>query len=129
MNKLIVFCLLIYMPALSCQQNKTAKMLSVKEFAELIVDKNVQILDVRTPEEYSENHIPGAININVNGDDFLAKADSLLSKEKKVALYCRSGNRSKKATAILSEHGFEIYELEKGFNAWVEDGMDAIVKD
>lgn len=39
-----------------------------------------------------------------------------------MALYCRSGKRSKKAAAILSEKGYKVYELDKGFNAWQEAG-------
>ena len=71
---------------------------------------------------YSEGHIPGTININVLDDSFSAMADSTLQKDKPVALYCRSGKRSKKAAAILSEKGYKVYELDKGFNAWQEAG-------
>lgn len=72
--------------------------------------------------EYSEGHILGTININVLDDSFAAMADSTLQKDKPVALYCRSGKRSKKAAAILSEKGYKVYELDKGFNAWQEAG-------
>lgn len=72
--------------------------------------------------EYSEGHIPGTININVLDDSFAAMADSTLQKDKPVALYCRSGKRSKKAAVILSEKGYKVYELDKGFNAWQEAG-------
>ena len=81
-----------------------------------------QRLDVRTMAEYSEGHIPGTININVLDDSFAAMADSTLQKDKPVALYCRSGKRSKKAAVILSEKGYKVYELDKGFNAWQEAG-------
>lgn len=94
----------------------------VKEFASLIQDESVQRLDVRTMAEYSEGHIPGTININVLDDSFAAMADSTLQKDKPVALYCRSGKRSKKAAVILSEKGYKVYELDKGFNAWQEAG-------
>ena len=56
------------------------------------------------------------------GDLKSALADSTLQKDKPVALYCRSGKRSKKAAAILSEKGYKVYELDKGFNAWQEAG-------
>ena len=47
-----------------------------------------------------------------------------LQKSKPVALYCRSGKRSKKAAAILSEKGFKVVELGKGFNAWQAAGKE-----
>ena len=107
----------------SCQQKKgDFKSLPVKEFASYIQDENVQRLDVRTVAEYSEGHIPGTININVLADSFAVIADSTLQKDRPVALYCRSGKRSKRAAAILSSKGYTVYELDKGFNAWQEAG-------
>lgn len=96
----------------------------VEEFASFIQDKEVQRLDVRTLIEYSEGHIPGSININVLDNSFAAMADSTLQKDKPVALYCRSGKRSQKAAAILSQKGYTIYELDKGFNGWLEAGKE-----
>lgn len=109
----------------SCQQKGDFKSLSVKDFATCILDENVQRLDVRTVAEYSEGHIPGAININVLDESFATMADSTLQKDKPVALYCRSGKRSKKAAAILSNKGYKVFDLDKGFNAWEEAGEKA----
>lgn len=106
----------------SCQPKGDFQSLSVKDFSTCILDENVQRLDVRTVAEYSEGHIPGAININVLDESFAAMADSTLQKDKPVALYCRSGKRSKKAAAILSNKGYKVYDLDKGFNAWQEAG-------
>lgn len=123
MSQLIAGVCLLLSSLFSCQQSKgNYKTIPVKEFASLIQDENVQRLDVRTVGEYSEGHIPGTVNINVLDDSFAAMADSTLQKDKPVALYCRSGKRSKKAAAILSEKGYKVYELEKGFNAWQEAG-------
>lgn len=94
------------------------KSLPVDDFAGIISNPDVQLLDVRTVAEYSEGHIPGSININVLDESFEAMADSVLQKERPVALYCRSGKRSKKAADILSKKGFKVYELDKGFQAW-----------
>ena len=96
----------------------------VDEFATLISNPEIQRLDVRTLAEYSEGHIPGSVNINVLDKEFEAIADSTLQKDKPVAVYCRSGKRSKKAAAILSEKGYKVYDLDKGFNAWQEAGKD-----
>lgn len=106
----------------SCQQKREFKSVSVEEFSTIIIDPDVQRLDVRTVAEYSEAHIPGSININVLGKEFPAIADSLLQKEKPVAVYCRSGKRSKKAAALLSQKGYLVYELNEGFEGWKKAG-------
>jgi rhodanese-related sulfurtransferase len=121
MNSMLMGIWFLLSSLFSCQQSKgDFKTVPVKEFASLIQDESVQRLD--TMAEYSEGHIPGTININVLDDSFAAMADSTLQKDKPVALYCRSGKRSKKAAAILSEKGYKVYELDKGFNAWQEAG-------
>lgn len=117
-------CLLI-ISLFSCQQKeKGFKTLSVDEFADVINDPDVQRLDVRTVAEYSEGHIPGSFNINVLDEEHFASiSESALDKNRPVALYCRSGKRSKKAARILSGKGFRIYELSTGFNGWKEAGQ------
>lgn len=123
MNSMTLMGICLFLTSLfSCQPRGDFKSLSVNDFASCLLDEEVQRLDVRTVAEYSEGHIPGAININVLDDSFAAMADSTLLKEKPVALYCRSGKRSKKAAAILSEKGYRVYDLDKGFNAWEEAG-------
>lgn len=123
MNLAIMGLLMFLSTLFSCQQQKgNFKSLPVKEFASVIQDQDVQRLDVRTVAEYSEGHIPGTMNINVLDDSFATIADSVLQKDKPVALYCRSGKRSKKAAAILSSKGYVVYDLDKGFNAWQEAG-------
>lgn len=115
---------LVTMSLFSCQQKeKGFETVSVDKFAEVISDPLVQRLDVRTVAEYSEGHIPGSLNINVLDEEHFASiADSALDKGRPVALYCRSGKRSKKAAGILSEKGFKVYELATGFNGWKEAG-------
>ena len=103
----------------SCQQKaEDFRTVSAEEFASLIASPEVQRVDVRTLAEYSEGHIPGSLNINVLDKQFEAVADSLLQKDRPVALYCRSGKRSKKAARLLSDKGYKVYELDKGFQAW-----------
>lgn len=88
----------------------------------MIANPEVQRLDVRTVVEYSEEHIPGSININVLDKNFETVTDSVLQKDKPVALYCRSGKRSKKAASILSEKGYTVYDLNEGFIGWLAAG-------
>ena len=98
----------------------TYKSVSVKEFAKYIADTaNVVLLDVRTAEEFSEGHIEGATNIDVKRDDFEAISNAQLPKDKTIAVYCRSGRRSKTASEILVTNGFKVVELDSGYNGWV----------
>lgn len=116
------FCLFLT-SLFSCQQQGADfKIVSVDEFAALIADPNVQCLDVRTVAEYSEGHIRGSININVLEREFESVADSVLDKTKPVALYCRSGRRSKKAASILAAKGYKIYDLARGITGWEKSG-------
>lgn len=123
MNKWLV-CLLAVFSFFSCQSKGNFQSMNVDEFAALIQDEHIQRLDVRTLAEYSEGHVARAIHINVMDEEFSAMADSLLTKERPVALYCRSGKRSKKAAAILEQKGFKVYELDKGFHSWQEAGKE-----
>lgn len=108
----------------SCQQqDQPYKSLPVDDFCAVIADPEVQRLDVRTTAEYSEGHIAGSLNINVLDEQFAVMADSLLSKDHPVALYCRSGKRSKKAAEMLGKAGYEVFELESGFNGWQQAGQ------
>lgn len=93
----------------------------VEEFAKVIADTAVVRLDVRTPQEYAEGHIEGAINIDVLSDGFVAEA-SKLPADRTIALYCRSGNRSKKAAAILADKGYKVIELATGYKGWTRSG-------
>lgn len=123
MNKWLV-CLLAVSSFFSYQSKGNFQSMNVDEFAALIQDEHIQRLDVRTLAEYSEGHVARAIHINVMDEEFSAMADSLLTKERPVALYCRSGKRSKKAAAILEQKGFKVYELDKGFHSWQEAGKE-----
>ena len=88
--------------------------LSSDEFDRLIEDRNVQRLDVRTVAEYSEGHIPGSININILDDNFSSAADEVLDKSLPVAVYCKSGRRSRNAARLLVKKGYTVYNLDKG---------------
>lgn len=94
------------------------KSVEVAEFARCIADTNVVRLDVRTAEEYASGHIDGAINIDVQKDDFEQQALAELPKNQTIALYCRSGRRSKKAAQILSAKGYQVVELNTGYLGW-----------
>jgi rhodanese-related sulfurtransferase len=88
-------------------------------FKEIIGLGKVQLVDVRTPEEFLAGHIDKAKNINFNDPNFKQTIATSLNKNKPVAIYCRSGRRSAAALIILKEMGFkDIYDLEGGFLNW-----------
>ena len=104
-------------------QNKSYVDMDVERFAEYLSNDKVQLVDVRTPEEYAEGHIAGSRNINVFDNDFVEEAEKALDKSKPVAVYCRSGKRSADAAKILAENGFNVTNLEGGILAWKEDHL------
>lgn len=94
--------------------------LSQEEWAEqLSNDNNAFILDVRTEQEIEEGYIPNATNIDIyKGQEFLDELEKL-DKSKNYYVYCRSGNRSGQACALMNNMGFEnTYNLEGGFMNW-----------
>jgi rhodanese-related sulfurtransferase len=106
------------------QTSKNIKTIEAKDFAQKInTIQNPQILDVRTPAEFTEGHIDNAENVNWLGDSFVVETEKF-DKTKPVFVYCKSGGRSKKATEKLQELGFKnIYELEGGFMKWSVEGL------
>lgn len=94
----------------------------VDEFEEIIADTSVVRLDVRRSEEFAEGHIAGTILIDVTKDSFKEIALQKLPKDRTIALYCRGGNRSKKAARILAEEGYKVVELNKGYMSWTSAG-------
>lgn len=90
-----------------------------KEFKTIMTtDKEMFLLDVRTPEEFSAGNIEKAVNINVLEADFKEKA-AKLDKTKTYLVYCRSGARSARAAQILCDLGFKkVHNLATGFNGW-----------
>ncbi len=67
------------------------------------IDKNTTIIDVRTPEEFAGQHVPAAINVPL--DQLSNWLDELKELPKPIVAYCKSGNRSGMAVAILKQHG------------------------
>jgi rhodanese-related sulfurtransferase len=82
------------------------------------MDQDVQLIDVRTSEEYSKGFIGEAQNIDYNSIDFVNQI-SKLNKDKPVLLYCAMGGRSSKASKVFKSQGFKkIYDLKGGFLSW-----------
>ena len=93
------------------------------EFAAVIEQPGIQIIDVRTPEEFAEGHIAGAVNIPVQQADFGDRI-AQLDPNTTYAVYCRSGNRSQPAVDAMEQAGItDIYELESGTKGWTAEGQ------
>ena len=103
-------------------QTKDFRSVEAEEFAGIIADSTnaVTLLDVRTAAEYAEGHIGAAINIDVLANGFEEEAIKRITRERPVAVYCRSGRRSKKAAGILVKNGYEVIELNSGYIGWTE---------
>ena len=104
----------------SCAQevNPKVTILDTVAFQKKISQGNIQLVDVRTPDEWSEGIIKEALLINYFDDNFKTEL-SKLDKTKPIAVYCKSGGRSGKTTKLLVELGFkEIYDLKGGYSSW-----------
>ena len=103
---------------LSARNNKgSLESVNTARFAEVVAQPDVQIVDVRTAAEFEEGHILGAVNMDVKSHEFDNQIKSL-DKKKVVALYCRSGRRSKIAAEKVAALGCAVVELDGGILSW-----------
>ena len=123
----VVPCMILLLFTASCTLNFSKEVygegkvvsVTVSVFADSIDNPGVQLVDVRTPDEYAAGNIPGSVNIDVLTGKFGETASALLDRAYTVAVYCRSGNRSKNAAQVLSMMGYNVVELNGGYNEWV----------
>ena len=124
----VLSLVILFLGLTSCLKNQAdgVQVLEVSKYEKKMTQPEVQLVDVRTPEEFSEGHLENAINIDVTADDFDAKVASL-DKEKPVMVYCKSGGRSAKASAKLKELGFKtITDLEGGITNWKSENKPVV---
>lgn len=97
------------------------------EAGQIINEKpELQVLDVRTPREFDEGHLDGAINIDYHAGDF-AERVKLLDPDLVYLVHCRSGVRSGKALSILRGAGLNrLVHLDGGINAWLTQGLPTV---
>ncbi len=90
-------------------------------------DERPVVLDVRSPEEYAEGHVPGAVNVPY--DQISARLDSLDAyRDRGFVVYCRTGRRAGIAETVLIEAGFErVWDLEGHMVAWREQDLPLTV--
>jgi rhodanese-related sulfurtransferase len=92
--------------------------IDVNQFDQKRKDADTVVLDVRTPHEYSQGHVPGAMNIDLHDPKFNQKIESL-DKSKTYLVHCAMGVRSAAATKKMSTLGFlNLFDFHGGFTAW-----------
>lgn len=109
----------------ACNSAPNSSSVDAEKFKTAIeTDHNIQIIDVRTAEEFQSGHLKNAINIDINSNDFSEKAEKLY-KEMPVYVYCQSGKRSLNAANELSTMGFKnIVNMSGGIKEWKSNGYE-----
>lgn len=126
----VAFLLVLSFSFISCAQSSSAKksdvisLISPQELNDKLGD--IQLIDVRTPQEFADGYINGAKLVDYMSSDFMAKI-SKLDTTKVLYIYCRSGNRSGKAARKLEALGFpKIYDLQGGILNWNRSKMKVV---
>ncbi|MBL7912790.1 MAG: thioredoxin [Bacteroidia bacterium] len=107
----------------SCQNqtnigNTINSSITVDEFEKKLTNGDAQLVDVRTPEEFSQGYLKGAVNYNINSAEFEDQV-AKLDKNKPVMVYCLSGGRSSSAADVIAGKGFkEVYNMQGGIIKW-----------
>lgn len=122
-----IVCCLVF---INCNQGNESVLtvISPEEMQNLLKLDDVQLIDVRTSDEYNVGFISRAQNIDYFSSTF---ANDILSldKNKPVLVYCKSGGRSGKCAKKLVEAGFvKIYDLEGGISKWKHQGLEVKTK-
>lgn len=120
---LVIFLITISFSSCKSQADSDIKVISTEEMQTLLKIDEVQLVDVRTPEEFESGYIEKAQNIDFRSPTF--DEDILkLDKEKPVLLYCHSGRRSASCSKKLKDAGFKkIYDLQGGISRWKHEGL------
>ncbi len=121
-----IFSLALFSCKKAEDSSSVIELITVEDMDSLLEMGKVQLVDVRTPDEYAEGHIEGALNINFNDDNFkdlISKVD----KSKPVAVYCGRGGRSGKCSAYMKKAGFtKVYDLDGGITEWKFKGKKLV---
>ena len=115
---ILIAALLLTGCGVAAEQEASYRQINMEEAAEMMEkESGYIILDVRTPEEFAERHIPGALNIP-NETIGTEEIPALPDKQQLILVYCRSGNRSKQASEKLAAQGYTNIVEFGGINDW-----------
>jgi len=118
--------LLVLLTFSNCKNNSSEaiELITAAEMKEISKIEGIQLVDVRTPNEYNEGHLPNALNIDFLDKNFEINIQQL-DKTKPVIVYCQRGSRSAKCASQLIANGFvKIYDLDNGFSKWKSSGLE-----
>lgn len=123
MRRFIPYCLLLAALPMAVLAGRPA--VAPAAVAELTARDDAPIvLDVRTPEEFAQGHLPGAVLIP--HDQLAARLDEL-DRDRWVLVYCRSGKRATTAQGVLEDAGFEVRQVEGSWLRWQEEDRPVTV--
>lgn len=88
--------------------------ITIDDFMKLV---NPNVIDVRIPQKYNDNHIPGAININANS--LLNNPEKYLNPNLTYYIYCQKGTSSKTLAQVLRVKGYKAFNIIGGYEAWI----------
>lgn len=118
---LTILLLLLSFSCLS-QEEKGIYSIDIQSVKTDVIGKDVQLVDVRSEEEYYKGHIDDAININIADTEKFTAEIQKLDKTKPVYVYCHSGVRSRRAGKLMQELGFtSIYDFTGGWSVWSQN--------
>lgn len=114
----VLFVLFLSMLAVG---QKNVKIINKGDLQGLMDQKSIQLVDVRTSNEYKEGSIKGAINIDFWDPEFSKLMRANFDKKKPLVVYCAGGGRSAMACEKLSKQGFKILlDVDGGYEAYIE---------
>jgi thioredoxin 1 len=126
MKRIISILSIVLLFAACNTSGQKSSNISADDFQKQIAESNIQLVDVRTPEEYAQKHLANAKNININSSSFETEMNAL-DKSKPLYVYCLSGGRSGNAADWAHKNGFkEVYNLEGGVLAWMNNGKPVV---
>ncbi len=121
-DKLLIMSLLFVVFSCDLVRAQGVKKISNDELVALMKQPDLQLVDVRTPEEVSFGIIEGAEHRDFYHPEFASKMTEL-NKNKPIVVYCAAGGRSAQTGEVLKTMGFkEVYDLTGGFRHWQEEG-------
>ena len=127
MKRVLILLIAVTLVTYSCKKENSSSEIQIvtpEEMQELSQLEDVQLVDVRTPEEYKDGYIADFQNIDYLSPTFEKEIEKL-DKSKPVIVYCKSGNRSGKCAAKMKEKGFvKVYDLDGGIAKWKFKGYN-----
>ena len=121
----VMFLLIVVSASTTSAEKLPEQSVSPRQFKQLLEqhrgNPDVVLLDIRTPREFKQGHIQGAVLLDYYSPDFVGRLKAL-DRNKTYLVYCRSGNRSGKSLPLFEQLGFRhAYHLETGINGWLKE--------